>query len=748
MRRGLERDKWSVNRFRYYRPVMEELENRLVLSPPGSGWQLSFEDTFQGTALDPSIWRVDTAPRRNAINTASAISVDNGFLTITTYTSGGTHYTGFIDIRNAFHAAFGYWEARIKFQDTQGQWSAFWIESPTIGNPIGDPATAGAEIDIVEHRRVDGNGVDVSNKAQNTLHWDGYGAYHRSVGQLSNNPTGTSLQGNFHTYGLLWTPDRYVYYVDGIQVWTTNQAVSHRSEYMLLTSEVENNSWAGHIPTGGYGSLATSTTKMTVNWVRVWEMVPAIWSDRDIGSPGRPGGTFADRNTGIWTVSGGGSDIWNTSDQFHFAYQSFTGDGSATARVASLSNTDPWAKAGVMFRDSSLANAPFADVVVTPGNGVDFQWRASQGGQPGSINLAGFTAPLWVQLVRSGNDFTASYSTDDINWNQIGTTQTIAMNSSALVGLAVTAHNNAVINTAAFTNVSVLPVNWADMDIGAVGRPGNAYQDTTAGTWTVAGGGADIWGTADAFHYVYLPLAGDGWIFAQVTSVSPTDVWAKAGVMIRETLDANSRHAMVVVTSQQGVSFQRRISTGGSSVSDTLAGVLAPYAIYLERVGDTFNAWGTADYVNYDYLGTDTIPMTSQVYIGLAVTSHNNSLLNTALFDSVSTSLDSGGAPGARGPGRCLPGRCISNHYLTLKAGSSARALSFLDRTRELSTKLDFPGAELVEPKVNLDENMAANATSSMPVSEVSSIPCPRLARQYCSDLSFLFLEMAVRSEE
>src|SRR5262249_42449750 len=114
-----------------HRPALEELESRLVLSPPGTGWQLSFEDNFDGTSLDTSVWRVDTAPRRDARNSASALSVANGNLTITTYTSGGTHYTGFIDTRNSFLATFGYWEARIKYQGQPGMWSAFWVHSPT-----------------------------------------------------------------------------------------------------------------------------------------------------------------------------------------------------------------------------------------------------------------------------------------------------------------------------------------------------------------------------------------------------------------------------------------------------------------------------------------------------------------------------------------------------------------------------------------------------------------------------------------
>src|SRR5258708_3514267 len=125
------------------RPQLEMLEDRLVLSPPGTGWQMLWSDEFNGIAVDSSKWAVATGARRDAINTASAVSEGGGYLTITTYTSGGTNYTGFIGTYNGFKATYGYWEASISFQDSPGMWSAFWDQSPTIGNPIGNPAVAG-----------------------------------------------------------------------------------------------------------------------------------------------------------------------------------------------------------------------------------------------------------------------------------------------------------------------------------------------------------------------------------------------------------------------------------------------------------------------------------------------------------------------------------------------------------------------------------------------------------------------------
>jgi beta-glucanase (GH16 family) len=231
-----------------------------------------FADEFDGTSLNTNVWTAASGARRDAVNTPAAVAVGGGNMTITTYTQNGTHYTGFVGSRDKFDATYGYWEARINFQDSPGMWSAFWVHSPTIGNPVGNPAVAGTEIDIVEHRVRDSGGADISNRSVSNLHWDGYGANHRSVGSgLVNNPSAAPLQGNFHLYALQWDPSGYRFSIDGVQVYATTQAVSQRSQFIYLTSEVENASWAGSIPTGGYGSQAASTTRMLVDYVRVWQ---------------------------------------------------------------------------------------------------------------------------------------------------------------------------------------------------------------------------------------------------------------------------------------------------------------------------------------------------------------------------------------------------------------------------------------------------------------------------------------------
>ena len=195
--------------------------------------------------------------------------------------------------------------------------------------------------------------------------------------------------------------------------------------------------------------------------------IGSFTSDQDIGSSTPAGSATYDSPSGTYTVVGGGADIGGISDQFNFASRALPGDGSIVADVTSLANTDPSAKAGVMFRNGTSATAAFAGIFVTPANGITFVTRTADGGTAGQSISPVFHAPLFLKLSRAGSAISAYRSTDDITWVQVGTTQTISLGSGTLEGLAVTSHNTSAATTSAFTNVSLLPAGWIDNDIGA-----------------------------------------------------------------------------------------------------------------------------------------------------------------------------------------------------------------------------------------------------------------------------------------
>jgi hypothetical protein len=166
----------------------------------------------------------------------------------------------------------------------------------------------------------------------------------------------------------------------------------------------------------------------------------------------------------------------------------------------------------------------------------------------------------------------------------------------------------------------------------------SSFTEAPAGTFTIASSGADIWGTSDEFHFAYKQLAGPGSITAQVLSVENTHSSAKAGVMIRNTLDPDSSHAMMVVSPGAGVSFQRRTGTGDDSLDTTEGGVTAPQWVKLERsISGDFTASYSADGSSWTPMISETIGMNATVYIGLAVTAHNNEEVCEAVFSNVTT---------------------------------------------------------------------------------------------------------------
>jgi YVTN family beta-propeller protein len=218
---------------------------------------------------------------------------------------------------------------------------------------------------------------------------------------------------------------------------------------------------------------------------------------QDIGSPGIAG--TANQSGGVYTVEGGGLlGGGSTTDQLQFLYRTMTGDGRLTARVTAVENTNTTAKAGVMFRDTLDANSRMTleNIRPTAGNAAVLLWRSTVGGAAGSATDVGIVTPYWVRMTRIGATFKAEYSADGVAWVQQGTTQTITMGATIHVGLAVTAQDNAKLNTSTFDNVSIDLAPTAAADAYSVDEdatlappaPGVLINDTDpeSGTLTAA----------------------------------------------------------------------------------------------------------------------------------------------------------------------------------------------------------------------------------------------------------------------
>ena len=210
---------------------------------------------------------------------------------------------------------------------------------------------------------------------------------------------------------------------------------------------------------------------------------PAL-TDADVGNPALAGSAVL--ASGVYTVTGGGADIWDPFDQFNFDSESITGDATMIVHVDTQQNTNVWAKAGLMFRNSASTTSANVAVVQTPGEGINIQWRDTDGGPSnfaGQIN-SGVTAN-WLKLVKYGNTFAAYYATStgapgESDWEIVGTHTTPFTNSTYLGGLAVTAHDNTKASTAAFSGLSILST-------GALGTGTGTGTGTSTGTGTGTG---------------------------------------------------------------------------------------------------------------------------------------------------------------------------------------------------------------------------------------------------------------------
>ena len=397
------------------------------------------------------------------------------------------------------------------------------------------------------------------------------------------------------------------------------------------------------VPSGGTAGTNAFTVRVTdagglfgeatLN-ITVTGSLPGGWTGADIGTVGIAGG--ASQNGGVYTVSGAGADIWNTADAFQFVSQSLVGNGEIRARVTSQSNTNVWAKAGVMIRDGTSAGAADTLMAVTPGNGFSFISRTTAGAASTSVAGPALNAAPnnWVRITRSGTLFTSYVSANGTTWTQVGTA-TITMGSTVNVGLAVCSHDITVLSTATFDNVTVTPypAPWLTADIGTTGLVGRAEYFGT--THTVSGAGV-LGGTTDGFRYVYQTLSADGSIVARVSTLQNTGTSAAVGIMMRDTLANNARMGSLTVNGSGAWRWQRRTTAGGSVTTTTSSSGTAPNIwVRLVRSGNSVTASRSTDGITWTAISTVTITMASNCYVGIVVDSGSTTTLNTSSLDNL-----------------------------------------------------------------------------------------------------------------
>ena len=317
---------------------------------------------------------------------------------------------------------------------------------------------------------------------------------------------------------------------------------------------------------------------------------------------------------------------------------------------------------GTYFSDMNFANA----VVTRTDTTIDFDWGT--GAPTSGVGADGFSA-RWTGQVQPQFSETYTFTTlsDDgvrlwvngqqliTNWTDHGPTEnsatiTLVAGQKYEVNMEFYENGGGAVAKLSWASPSTakqiipatqlypstpgaLPAGWSTQDVGSVAAVGSTTY--TNGTWVVTGSGADIWNAADGGRFAWQQVTGDVQVTARVTSLTNTDVWAKAGVMIRESLTAGSRHASTFATSANGIAFQRRTATGGSSSHTAGPSSATPCWVRIERSGNVVVSSASADGVTWTEIRRETISMSAAIYVGLAVTSHNNGALCTGTFTNV-----------------------------------------------------------------------------------------------------------------
>jgi beta-glucanase (GH16 family) len=229
----------------------------LPSAPAGQEWRMVWHDEFEVNKLDESKWnRLGDWKRRDGFWIKDDAYLDGkGRLVLRTRKDGDRFTCGAVNTRGKFEHAFGYYVARCKIPRQPGHWPAFWLMSPGV-NTVGNQGRDGTEIDIIEIPWRDG-------KLTSNLHWDGYGKDHKSTGTNFSRP---EVMHGWHTFGLVWSPGEYVFYVDGTEAWRTSAGgVSQAPEFIKLTEEI--GTWGGEI------QKAQLPDYFEVDYVRVYDAV-------------------------------------------------------------------------------------------------------------------------------------------------------------------------------------------------------------------------------------------------------------------------------------------------------------------------------------------------------------------------------------------------------------------------------------------------------------------------------------------
>ncbi|MBX2922058.1 MAG: glycoside hydrolase family 16 protein [Chitinophagaceae bacterium] len=227
-----------------------------VHTPGKLGYTLYWQDEFNGNTLDTAKWQVrGKGPRALGFVSEEAVTVGDGYLYLHALKRNDSILISAVGTQNKLMTTYGYFECRAQLQQSPGVWGAFWLQSPKLSGGD-DPALYGAEVDIMECFRKLGPDIVSHN-----VHWGPYGPRQQTTRGMQSYLKGVGT--GFHTFALEWTPEKYIFYVDGYKFYEVRKGISQTDEYIILSMEIPNEA----------EDLAKTVfpDAFIVDWVRVYK---------------------------------------------------------------------------------------------------------------------------------------------------------------------------------------------------------------------------------------------------------------------------------------------------------------------------------------------------------------------------------------------------------------------------------------------------------------------------------------------
>ncbi len=278
---------------------------------------------------------------------------------------------------------------------------------------------------------------------------------------------------------------------------------------------------------------------------------------------------------------------------------------------------------------------PAGLVARTTAQGIRLSWVGSV--EP----ISGTDATSY--LIKRSNTPGPPYETQTQTTNQHFVDTTVE--PGKLYHYIVSAINNAGQSDGSYplATTAGLPLRWSNSDVGKVSVSG--FAEHNGETFSLEGQGADIAGRHDSFHFVHTRMRGDGSITARII-LPMSSQWTKPGVIMRESLDAGSAHASVLLLPHwKGAVVSRSNTEGETSTTDPIPigkahvikknRLMTPYWVRLVRTGNRFTGYMGSDEKNWQRLGSVEISLSKDVYVGLPACSQLKNVTTTVTYDNV-----------------------------------------------------------------------------------------------------------------